>query len=293
MSRKRIRRLVPKKVAKTSKSIIQSIWFCAKISLLLVVSVAVLTTMQYGNIIEELRHLSLNQYHLYVNGRSNYCQERFDHTNITHELRHRLGGQNSIISAIVSSFNRHENHTAIALIGSQGVGKTLTLNVIEKEFQWRSNVLRYIWSSIESQQSQLKRLISLLNKLSSCGQNAILVDNVLERDLSIIVAFQQIAETYIQQHRLKVFIFYVIQQSTPNTSDDNPFQLANITSIFYRQFNASDLVNCIFIECERVNVELSQTEIDEIVQNTDVNQTGCKTVLAKISRYNKAKVLID
>lgn len=293
MGRKRIRRLVPKAVVKKSKSLIQSIWFGTKIIVALAVSVAMLSTIQYGNFIEELRHLSLNQYHLYVHGRSNYCQERFGHTNITRELRHRLGGQDSVISAIESSFERHENHTAIALIGPQGVGKTLTLNVIEKEFQWPSNVLRYIWSSIQSQQSQLKRLNDLLAKLSSCGQNAILVDNVLERDLPIIDEFQQILEAYIQQHRLKVFIFYVIQETSPNADDDKPVQVANITSIHYRRFDASDLANCISIECARLNVKLSQTEIDEIVRNIDVTQTGCKTVLAKIARVPNTKELTD
>lgn len=289
MSRKRIRRLVQKTVANKSKSIIHKIWFGATISVVLAVSVAILFTMQYGNIIEELRNLSLNQYHLYVYGRSNYCQERFAYGNITQALSDRLSGQNKVIRAIESSFERHGNHTAIALIGSQGVGKTLTLNAIEQEFQWPSNVLRYIWSSIESQRSQLKRLTSILTQLSSCGQNAILVDNVLEHDLPIIVEFQQILETYIKQHRLKVFIFYVIQKDTAKAVDDNPFQLTNITSIYYRRFDATDLVKCISVECERLNVKLSHTEIDEIVQNIDVGQTGCKTVLARISRYTQGK----
>lgn len=291
MSRKRIRRLVQKTVVNKSKSILPKIWFGAKISVVLAVSLAILSTMQYGNIVEELRHLSLNQYHLYVYGRSNYCQERFAHANITQEMRHRLGGQDSVITAIESSFERHQNHTSIALIGSQGVGKTLTLNAIEKEFQWSSNVLRYIWSSIESQQSQLKRLTGILTRLSSCGQNAILVDNVLEQDLPIIVEFQHILETYIQQHRLIVFIFYVIQQDAANTVNDNPFQMTNITSIFYRRFDATDLVRCISLECERLNVKLSQSEIDEIVQNIDVGQTGCKTILARISRYTKTNAI--
>lgn len=293
MSRKRIRRLVPKTVVRQSKSTVQSIWFGMKIILMLTLSVAVLTTMQYGNIIEELRHLSLNQYHLYAHGRSNYCHERFDHINITRELRHRIGGQDSVINAIESSFERHQNHTAIALIGSQGVGKTLTLNVIDKEFQWRSNVHRYIWSSIESQQSQLKRLIDMLTKLSSCGQNAILIDNVLELDLQIIVAFQQILETYVQQHQVKVFIFVVIQSNTSNAIDENSLQMANISSIRYRQFDSTDLRRCILIECERLNVKLSQSEIDEILQSIDAHQTGCKTVLAKISRYTKTIDPID
>lgn len=263
-----------------------------KISLVLIVLVAILVNMQYGDIIDELRHLSLNQYHLYVHGRSNYCQERFDYTNITQELRHRLGGQDNVISGIESTFEHHRNYTAIALIGTQGVGKTLTLNAIENSFQWHSNVWRYIWSSILSQQSQLKRLIGILHSINSCGQNAILIDNIIEHDLPIIAEFQHIFETYIQEHALKVFIFYVIQTNSPKTNDDvddHSIQMNNITSIYYRRFDVNDLMKCIFIECKRLNVKLNPTEIEEIVQNIDVQRIGCKTVLARISRYTKSK----
>lgn len=293
MGRKRLRRLVPATVVKKSKSMIQSIWLVVKISFILTVTVAILASIQYGNIIEEMRHLSLNQYHLYVHGRTNYCHEQFVHTNITRELRHRLGGQDSAISAIESSFESHENYTAFALVGSQGVGKTLTLNIFEQKFQWRSNVIRFIWSSIRSQQSQLKQLIDLLGKLSSCGQNAIVVDNILERDLPIIAEYHQLLETYIQQHQLKVFVFYVIQSSPSKVMDDMPFQMVNMTTIRYRQFNSNDIVKCITIECERLRVKLSQTEIDEIVQNIDAEQTGCKSISARVSRFTKAKEPID
>lgn len=296
MARKRIRQLrnTAKKSSFAKNTPLKSIWVGLKLSFAVILLAVILDSLRNGNLIEELRHLSLNQYHLYVHGRINYCDELFVHANITQELRHQLYGQESVISAIESSFAHHENLTAIALIGSQGVGKTLTLNVIERQFQWNSNVQQYIWSSIESQQSQLKRLIKFLEGLTSCGQNVILIDNIVERYLPIIAEIQNVFETYIQQQRLKVFIFYVIQKDGPNpdneteTINDNLFQMDNITSIYYRRFERSDLVKCIAVECNRLNVKLTPPEIEEIVENIDVGQSGCKPVSARISRYTKS-----
>lgn len=289
MRKKRIRRLVSDTVVHQPKSTPQRIWRGAKLGIAVVVAVAALFIVQYDSIIEELRHLSLNQYHLCVHGRSNYCQEHFDPNNITRELRHRISGQDNVLNAIESTFKLHTNFTAMALIGSQGVGKTLTLNVIEQEFQWPSNVLRYIWSSIESQRGQMMRMLNSLHRVDGCGQSAILIDNVFERDVEFIVEFQRVSKAYLERNQLRVFIFYVIQTNTPDAFDDHPLQTVNITSVFYRTFNQTDFLRCISVECERLNVKLSQDEITEIVQNTDAHQTGCKTVLAKISRYSKTE----
>lgn len=286
--RRRLRRLAPGEVPSKFQSKFHKICRCLKWAQVAVIVVGIIVIQQNTTIRNELHRLSLQQYHSYVYGRSNYCHEPFVSTNITQALHHRLIGQHSVIDAIDTLLRQHENYTAIALIGSQGVGKTLTLNVIETEFQWHSNVWRYIWSNIQSQQHQLKRLTSLLQQFNACGQNALFVDNVLERDLNIITEFHQILTAFVAEHQLKFFVFYVIGTNATDDHNEHSIRIDNVTSIHYRRFDADDIKQCIAIECKRLDVQLSATEIDDIVQSTDVQQTGCKKISAKISRHTKS-----
>lgn len=232
---------------------------------------------------EELKHLSMNQYQLYLHGRENYCDEPFEHWHIANVLHHQIIGQEAALDAIDLALRRHENTTAIALIGTQGVGKTSTLNLIKQNFQWHLNIQQYIWSLIESPENQLKRLLKMIDGLTTCGQNGIFVDSVPLKRADIIDKFHQQLLAYSNANRIKVIIFYVFQTNTVIEANDLQ-QMDNIEWIHFRQFNLDDVRNCINMESDRLSISITPEQIDELLTTVDVKRFGCKHIAAKIAR---------
>lgn len=290
--KKRLRSLVPKHNASTKKkkNICRKLLLtCLKSTIAFSIIITVFVVVKNTNFLDDLRKLSVNQYQIYLHGRNNYCNEHFDFTNITNALNKQVYGQDHVIEQIVLSFKQHENFTALSLIGSQGVGKTLTLNIIQTNFQWHLNIQQLIWSPIESKQNQLKRLLKLLDNLTTCGQNALLIDGIAVADLIIIAEFNEILVNFCRKHHIKVIAFYVIQSTEMNKNDtDNQLlQAENVKPIHFRAFNYTNLHNCILIESNRLQLNLTQMQIDTILNNIDVERTGCKTVSAKVSRFTQ------
>lgn len=247
-----------------------------------------------GNILDDLRHLSLNQYHFYLYGRPNYCAEQFDYKRINTALKKHIYGQENAIDEINAVFQRNDNNTAFALVGGRGVGKTLTLNTIQSEFQWPSNTKVFFWTTIDSQQSHLHRLLKLLPTLSTCGYNGLFIDNIPLRDRQVIADFHKKFLTYCHVNGIKAIVFYAFYiddndksyvPQTAYTDKDVIVQIENVKTIIFRQFNIFDLRRCVSFECEKLHVKLSDSIIDEIVSNIDVTKIGCKTVASRVTRY--------
>lgn len=231
----------------------------------------------------DLKHLAMNQFQLYLHGRENYCNEPFEHWQISNALHHRIIGQRSALYKINLALQQHESITAMALVGTQGIGKSLTLNIIQKHFQWHLNIQQYVWSLIESPRSQLQNLLKLFDGLTTCGQNGIFVDSVPLTNISIIYEFNQKLLAHAKQKNFKLIVIYVFH--TNNVIEANePVQLENVKSINFRQFNSDDIHNCINMECERLKIALTPQQIDELITDIDATRHGCKSVAARIAR---------
>lgn len=234
-------------------------------------------------IMDDLSNLSIDQYQLYVYGRLNYCSEPFDYQNISKKLDEHVIGQKRAIDELKLSLQQHENISAVALFGSQGTGKSLILNIFQKHFQWHLNVQQYLWSPIKSQQSQLKTLLKVLERLTTCGHNAILVDDLPLSSINIINEFHQNLEQFCNKNHVKAIVLYAFQ--TDATIKPNALS-QQMKSINLRKLDLNDVRKCILVESNRMNLKLTQREIDETLDNIDVERNGCKTVAAKIALHN-------
>lgn len=258
--------------------------FCLLFILIIVIPFFII--LKKPHVIKELKNLALNQYQLYSHGQISYCTENFKYENITNELSSRVIGQEIALSEIKHSFQQHENITALAIVGTQGVGKTLTLNIIQNKFQWYSNVQQYLWSSIHSEQSQLKHLFDLMENLSTCGQNGIFIDNIPLKSIQIIKEFNGMLLHNCSKNNIKLIVIYVFHIDYDVERWGLPaIGIDNVKSINYRQLNSSDLRKCLSIESERLKVNLTPQQIDDISAHINVKRIGCKTVAAKVSRY--------
>lgn len=236
--------------------------------------------------LEDLEHLSITQYYFYMHGRQNYCEERSEYGNITKILELQVYGQENAIRNVKRVFDEHVNISEIILYGPSGVGKTLTSNIIQNTFQWPSNVYQVLWSNVESKSTKLKRAAQILPKLSRCAQNAIFIDDAEENDVDVIKEFHENFVKYCETNDLKAFAFYVMRESN-KIEKLFQFELGDkIHVVKYRSFNETDLLRCIEIESKRYNIKLGPTEVQEVIENVNVDRSGCKNVAAKISRLN-------
>lgn len=249
-------------------------------ALLLSIVVFFISTNQYLN--NEFTNLALNQYQLYLHGRIDYCKEHFDSKRIMTTLRHQIINQDAALNRIEAAFLEHEKVTALAMLGPQGVGKTMTLNIIQNHFQWHLNIQQFVWSSFDSQQSQSKSLSDLIDSLSTCGQNGIFIDNIPTSSLPVIKQFHEKLVNRCNETRMKCIIIYVFQF---DTWPIDKFDFDEVKLVKYRSFDSKDLLDCLAAESARLKVELTPEQRDELLDSIDVERNGCKTVAAKIALY--------
>lgn len=228
---------------------------------------------------EDLRHLAMDQFQFYLYGRQNYCEEQFEHWHISNALRHRVTGQSTALDDIDSALQKHSNVTSMAFVGTQGVGKTLTLSLIKDHFQWHLNIQHYTWSKISSPEMQFNSLLKLIVELTTCGQNGIFVDGIPLESRGFIDEFNQRLLTYSQFH-IRILAVFVFQANHPNAN----VQIKNITTIRFKQFDNDDVRNCIALESDRLKITVSPEQIEALVETIDAKRHGCKSVAAKIAR---------
>lgn len=247
----------------------------------------------------DLKRLALSQYQLYAYGESDYCNTVFDPSQITKTLRENVYSQESAVEQLTAALEMHENITSVAIIGPQGVGKSLALSIIQNTFPWQYNMQQMTWTNYASQSSLVHRLMRLILNLTPCGQNGIFVENVRIEDARIIDEFNEKLHEYCRENAIKVLAFYVFNSGESNVSKlatgaratkavtkDRTISIHKTKLVYFRQFNLVDLMTCIDRETKRLGVILSEKDIRMIAANIDVVNTGCKTVVAKISRHN-------
>lgn len=255
------------------------------ICFLVLIGGSVFMAFKNGRIISELKQLSMKQYHLYLYGRLNYCDESFVYENISLALQNRIVGQDNAIDKIQQILRTHETFTAIALYGAQGVGKTLTLNLIRENFQWHLNVQQYVWSLVHSKQSQLKSLLNFVDSLTMCGQNAIFIDNIPLNSMSIIEEFHQKLVQVCEQNHFGAVALYVFNN---DDTDHNPtIKIGNVSAIYFQNMTPNDLRKCIEIESRALDVSLDEMQMNELIASIDLERSGCKHVAAKVALYTR------
>lgn len=270
-------------------------------SILKIIFVCFLFSVAYLIIADEslsndFKRLSLTQYQTYVYGKSDYCEPGFDALTMMKALQQKIYGQTEALAEIATVLTKHQNISSIAIIGSQGVGKSLTLNTIYLTFPWQYNMHYVSWSNIMSQQALLLHLIRILLHLTSCGQNGIFVDNIRYEDANIIAAFDAAMKQFCLDNEMSVIAVYVFNighasgSSTIVAQDSSLIEIPRVTSIHYRRFDIDDLRQCVERETMRLGVSLTRMQVNRLIDNIDVTNTGCKTVAAKVARHIQMEV---
>lgn len=235
------------------------------------------------------------QYNFHMYGKLDYCEQHFQPDTLTEPLKSNVINQDEAISQINSIIDNFNGGVSLALVGGSGVGKTLTCNILQSNFQWPGNVLYFVWSGVRSTSSNYYKILTWMKQnLKKCGAYLVIIDSI---DITYSETIQELNEEIRQEFHgsgvsiLAVFVFNLPSYSDDdlNTLDGKRLRLMNnlrgITTINFRPFDYDDVERCIVLESAKLNVMLSDEEIREIFEYVDVSRSGCKLIHSKIAMY--------
>ncbi|XP_017056236.1 uncharacterized protein LOC108098060 [Drosophila ficusphila] len=242
-----------------------------------------------------------NQYHSIVNNRENYCERAQRLGNMAIQARHHVFHQDLALEQLEQALE-NTTHQIIALVGSSGVGKSLTASVLRNHFPWPENVKTLSWDTARP----LRRVQSMLPNLVHCGQNLILIDNMTPKDAQdvqeiheLIRAREEISNGTQQPHMKQLTV--VIMFSVNRLQSDEAFkadmkslkQLPHAHVIAYAPLEPIHLLDCIRREASIEGLQLDDEIVEEILRGSDPSFSGCKPIRAKVLLYGKRAIESD
>ncbi|XP_037723986.1 uncharacterized protein LOC119556157 [Drosophila subpulchrella] len=236
-----------------------------------------------------------NQYHSIVNNRDNYCDRTQRLGNIVTYARLHVMHQDQALDQLEVALDS-PNRQIIALVGSSGVGKSLTAHKLRNHYPWPENVKTVSWSGGES----VLRVQSILSHLVYCGQNLILIDNMLPEDADyvpviskLIRGHEDIANRTEQPHLKQLSVVVIFSVNRLQADEDYDVDMETLKKmpgthvITYAALEPDHLVDCIRREAEIAKVQLDDEHIEEIIRGSDARSSGCKSIPAKVLLYGK------
>lgn len=251
----------------------------------------------FDNVIEIHRRLCVHidrQYNYHVYGKEDYCNQTFQPETLIAPLKVHIINQNDALSQFSSVIENFNGVLSIAFVGGSGVGKTLTCNVLQSNFQWPSNVMYFIWSSVRSKSSQYYKITNSVKENSKkCGAYLVIIDSIDIKYSETIQELNDEIQIEFQGSDISILVVYVFNLASYSDLDLKTMEekrrkvddLSGITSIFFRSFDRYDVERCIELESEKLNVSLSDREISEIFEYIDPLRSGCKLIHSKIAMY--------
>lgn len=253
--------------------------------ILFLVALSILySTLTREDLMMDIRDIYHSQYGLLVHGSPTYCYDAYNLTSTILELKKKIIGQDNVISNMFEIMNQRNPYKTIALFGSSGVGKTKFVQIIYDQFYWIHNKNYIIFD-------ENFQIMPVLKKLSKCGMNLIIIDDIRSEDIKDIIDINEIFfRNFIASYgEIKVIIIYVMNLSNYNNklayynlSKTAILSMQNIIPVEFRQFDNTDLRKCIDLQSEEFDMELEPEDIAEIMSRIDVRRFGCKQVYSKI-----------
>lgn len=241
-----------------------------------------------------LREQVDRQYNYHLYGKMDYCNQQFQPNTLSEPLKLHVINQSDALDQIISAIENLTNVVSLALVGGSGVGKTLTCNIIQSHFQWSSNVFYFIWSPTRSTASQYYKILKSIKQISTnCGAHLVIIDNLGVTDVKTIQDLNVEIQKEFSQSGHLVLVVYVFNLASYSDEDLETLEekrkrlqdLRGITTVNFRSFNRYDVERCIVLESIKLNVSLSDKEINEMLEYIDWSRSGCKLIHSKVAIY--------
>ncbi|XP_053950250.1 uncharacterized protein LOC128858208 [Anastrepha ludens] len=234
-------------------------------------------------------------YYQIVYGKPHYCDADLDAQSMFARIReHQILNQEQALLTLESILGNNTQFRSIAIVGSSGVGKTMTANALEEHFPWRENVWTYAWNThVENEVQKFRMLRFYVEKFSDCGGNLLIIDNLAPCDNEVVPLLNQMIATQDNANKKRFIVLYIFQLNAMIDANSKLLQknalqnLPDTTTINFKSFNEKQLRDCIRREALLENLSLSGGDFDEIAATIDVVTSGCKKVHPKVLVYGQ------
>ncbi|XP_043503942.1 uncharacterized protein LOC122525290 isoform X2 [Polistes fuscatus] len=213
------------------------------------------------------------------------CDHKSDFSNASIELGKKIYGQNKVISSLIEFLETYNTCTRFAvLIGSTGVGKSYTIDIIRRNFPKHNKIIQYI--------PPLNKVD--VNEISSYYCNLIVLENLREND---ILDTLKLSSNILKLKNTCVTILAAINMEKVDRNLKRTIKLEanikNITAVFskvhydvrifgYNLLNEEALEKCIVQAMEDSHLKLRKDQILEVKKSLLVSNSGCKGAYAKV-----------
>lgn len=234
------------------------------------------------------------------------CEMLLDVYSLKSVLDSSVFGQKHAIGEIVSTLStfcstRDPGLKLMALLGGTGVGKSYTTSIISEFFPWKENVQHFVLPLHYSSLS----VTEVCAKISSCGDNLIVVDGLVPSKTAGIVKFLQVLTKHGQSNDGRVIVILVF--STENQKEivqgygDQKPQLEvskekmngvfhhgqlEVGIITFQALQREHIAMCVKAAINRNGIVWSDTDIEEVIALLP-QDTGCKGVASKVHLIEK------
>ncbi|XP_017133490.1 uncharacterized protein LOC108150038 [Drosophila elegans] len=235
------------------------------------------------------------QYHSIVHNRENYCDRTSQLSKMVTHVRQHVLHQEQALEQLGQALD-NKTYQIIALVGSSGVGKSQTAEVMLDYFPWTENVKTLSWRGPRS----VHRVQSMLANLALCGQNLILIDNMTPADGQYVPVINELLRGHVeianstkQPHLIQLTMVLIFSMN--RQQDEDVFeaelealkQLPRTHVITYAALEPIHLYDCISREARIEEVQLTDEDVEEIIRGSDARWSGCKSIRSKVLLYGK------
>ena len=250
------------------------------------------------NLLKDFRNSYRRHYNHIVHGKLDYCGPTMDIAALFGQIQRssEILHQPHALAQLEMALRNESNMNNIALVGPSGVGKSLVAQGLMENFPWQENVASYAWNTYVEEEVEKFHIIRLfLQRLSDCGRNLLVIDNLLPCDKEVVPLVQQLireilGESLPKYHLIVVYIFNVNSLDTLEVYERNLNsiqEIPHIKTINFRGFGEKELRDCIRREARMENLQLTIEKVNDIVETLDVSKSGCKNVHAKVLTHGQ------
>lgn len=247
-----------------------SVHYCYKVAFFVLIPIFIFLIAAFLNQEEDVKYT---------------CNHKQHFSNASIELQQKIYGQNKVIPYLIEFLETHKACTRLAiLVGSTGVGKSYTIDIIRKNFPSQNKILQYTPPLNKAD----------INAISSYGCNLIVFENLREND---ILDVMNLSTTIFKLKKTCITILAVINMEKVSRNLGRTIELdakiKEITIAFskanydayifgYMPLNEEALEKCIMQAMKDSHLKLSKNKIQQVKQSLLVSNSGCKGAYAKV-----------
>jgi hypothetical protein len=246
---------------------------------------------------------------LYFASYQRICEMPLDVDALKSVLESNVFGQNNAIDDIVSTLNtfcntRDPGIILMALLGGTGVGKSYTTSIIREFFPWEENIQHFVLPLHSSSLS----VTDIYAKISSCGDNLIIIDGLVPSETADVVKFLQVLTKHSKYNAGRVIVILVFntedQKEILQGYEDQKHQLEDskeklydvfqrgqleVSIIIFQALQMEHIAMCIKAALNQKGIVWSSTDVEEVMVLLP-EDTGCKGVASKVPLIEKQYV---